>query len=172
MWRHGLCLLLLLSLPAQGAAQSCDLSFTVEVTQGVGTILPGTRLEGQASFTATGRSFRQEGGSTTHLAEGEMRLGSTIRGEIWTLITTSRGPTADLVGIHARDVQGLSFGGLAYNGPMMVTLFGRPGARPDTAIPVRQADWDRMDLRRAFSLHAHGVDMLAGVVSDLVARCN
>lgn len=159
-------------LPGAAPAQTCTLDFTVRVTQGVGPIRPGARLAGHAAYTALGRSFRQEGGSTAHLARGEMTLGEGIRGPIWTLIITSRGPAADLVGIYARHVQGLDVAGVAFEGPMALTLFGPPGSRPDPAPPTAQEDWDRLDLRRAFSLHAHGVDMLAGDVTDLTVSCD
>jgi hypothetical protein len=172
MWRCLAFPLLLLALPAMAAAQTCRLAFTVEVTQGVGPIQPGARLEGEARYTTLGRSIRQEGGSTAHLATGDMRIGPGIRGSIWTLITTSRGEAADLVGVYARDVSGLSFAGLDYDGPMMLTLFGPAGSRPEAGPPRTQAEWDRMDLRRSFSLHAHGADMLAGDVTALVATCD
>jgi hypothetical protein len=171
MWQRLALLVILMALPVMAAAEACRLDFTVEVTQGVGLIRPGARLDGHASFTTLGRSFRQEGGSTAHLAAGEMTLGPAIHGPIWTLITTSRGEAADLVGVYARDVEGLSFGGIVYEGPMMLTLFGPPGTRADTAPPVTQSDWDSMNLRRAFSLHAHGADMLAGDVIDLMVDC-
>ena len=152
-------------------AQTCELTFTVEVTQGVGTILPGTALPGRAQFTTDGQSFRQEGGSTGHLAHGRMSIGDDIDGAVWTLITTSRGHAADLVGVYARDVEGLSFAGLDYEGPMALTLFGPPGTWEYDSPPLTQADWDAMDVRRAFSLHAHGADMLAGDVVDLQVNC-
>lgn len=152
---------LLFATPAM-AAQTCTLDFTIEVTQGVGLIRPGTQLPGHAEFTTHGQSIRQEGGSTGHLAMGNMRIGDDIAGNVWTLITTSRGNAADLVGLYARDVQGLSYGGLDYEGPMALTLFGAPGSRLSSSPPVTQAEWDDMDVRRAFSLHAHGADMLAG----------
>lgn len=150
---------------------TCTLAFRIEVTQGVGPYRPGDILDGAAEYRASGRSFRQEGGSTAHLAQGEMRLGDTIRGPIWTLITTSRGSSADLVGVYAHHVEGLDFAGVAFEGPMALTLFGAPGTRPTTAPPVTQAEWDRMDLRRAFSLHAQGRDMLAGRVTALTVTC-
>lgn len=160
---------LLLAAPA--TAQTCTLDFTIEVTQGVGTIRPGTHLPGTASFTTNGRSFRQEAGATGHLAVGSMTIGDGISGPIWTLITTSRGHAADLVGVYARDIEGLSFAGLDYDGPMALTLYGAPGSRTGTAPPTSQAEWDDMDLRRAFTLHAHGADMLAGDVLDLAVDC-
>jgi hypothetical protein len=158
-------------LPTPAPAQTCTLDFTVRVTQGVGPIQPGDALTGHAAYTALGQSFRQEGGSTAHLAQGEMTLGDSIRGPIWTLIITSRGPSADLVGVYAHHVEGLDVAGVAFEGPMALTLFGPPGSRPDPAPPTAQADWDRLDLRRAFSLHAHGADMLAGDVTDLSVAC-
>jgi hypothetical protein len=164
-------LTLLLVVPAMSAAQTCTLDFTVRVTQGVGAIEPGDTLTGEATYTALGRSFRQEGGSTAHLASGEMTLGDGIRGPIWTLIITSQGPSADLVGVYAHHVEGLDVAGVAFEGPMALTLFGPPGSRPDPAPPTAQEDWDRLDLRRAFSLHAHGADMLAGDVTALQVTC-
>lgn len=164
-------ILLALCIGQPALAQTCTLNFTIEVTQGVGTIRPGTHLPGYAEFTTEGTTFRQEGGSTGHLALGNMSIGDEIQGLIWTLITTSRGHAADLVGVYARDVQGLSYAGLDYEGPMALTLFGSPGTRPDTTPPSTQAEWDDMDVRRAFSLHAHGADMLAGDVLDLAVNC-
>ncbi|MEJ6393670.1 hypothetical protein V8J82_10410 [Gymnodinialimonas sp. 2305UL16-5] len=163
-------LLCLAAVPAD-AAQTCRLDFTIEITQGVGTIRPGTHLPGHAEFTTHGPSIRQEGGSTGHLAMGHMTLGESIAGSIWTLVTTSRGHAADLVGVYAQDVQGLSFAGLDYTGPMALTLFGAPGTRPEDTPPLTQAEWDDLDMRRSFSLHAQGVDMLAGDVVQLAVDC-
>lgn len=134
-------------------------------------IPPGTTLQGRADYTVEGRSIRQEGGTTAHLATGRMVLGDTIAGPIWTLITTSNSPTADLMGVYARDVEGLSFAGTVFEGPMALTLFGLPGTRPTPAPAVTQAEWDRLNLRRAFSLHADGQDMLAGDVTALSVDC-
>lgn len=165
-----------ISMVAPAAAQSCTLNFTIEVTQGVGTIRPGTHLPGFAEFTTDGRSFRQEGGSTSHLATGTMTIGDgtggEIGGEIWTLITTSRSNAADLVGVYAHRIEGLSYGGLEYEGPMALTLYGSPGSRPEAVPPTTQAEWDGLDLRRAFMLHAHGADMLAGDVLGLTVECS
>ena len=162
----------IISLPGAVAAQSCTLEFTIAVTQGVGTIRPGDELNGRANFAIEGRSFRQEGGSTAHLASGEMSLGDGISGPIWTLIITSQGPSSDLIGVYAHNVQGLSVAGIAFEGPMALTLFGPSGSRPDPAPPTRQEDWDRMDLRRAFSLQAPtGRDILTGDVTDVLVNC-
>ncbi len=172
MWRSVICTVLAcLTLAAPAGAQTCEIDFTIEVTQGVGAIEPGEFLDGHASFTALGRSFRQEGGSTAHLASGEMTLGDSIAGPIWTLITTSNGPAADLIGVYAHHVEGLTVAGVSFSGPMALTLFGPSGSRPDATPPTTQADWDRMDLRRAFTLHAHGADMLSGDVTELVVTC-
>jgi len=172
MWRLIVCTMLLTAwLAAPAAAQTCTLAFSIRVTQGVGPFEPGDSLSGTASFTALGQSFRQEGGSTAHLASGEMTLGDSISGPIWTLITTSHGPAADLIGVYAHHVEGLSVAGVSFGGPMALTLFGPSGSRPDAMPPTTQDEWDRMDLRRAFSLHAHGADMLAGDVTDLVVHC-
>lgn len=162
---------LLGTLASRAPAQTCTLDFTVEVTQGVGTIRPGTRLDGHAVYTRLDRSFRQEGGSTAHLVSGEMTLGDRISGQIWTLVTTSRGNAADLIGVYAHHVSGLNVAGIAFEGPMALTLFGAPGTRTDTEPPTAQADWDAMALRRAFTLHARGSDMLAGDVLDLLVAC-
>lgn len=170
-----LLILLTLGFATPLAAQTCTLDFTIEVTQGVGIIRPGTRLPGTAHFTTDGRSFRQEGGSTAHLATGNMTIGDGVGGvfggPIWTLITTSRSHAADLVGVYARNIEGLSYGGLDYSGPMALTLFGPPGSRPEETFPTTQSDWDDMNVRRAFFLHARGSDMLSGNVLDLVVNC-
>ncbi|MBF9048963.1 hypothetical protein GTA62_04030 [Roseobacter sp. HKCCD9010] len=170
MWKPILASCLCL-FPGLALAQTCSLDFTIEVTQGVGEIRPGTLLNGSAEYTTVGQSFRQEGGSTAHLASGEMVLGDSISGPIWTLITTSRGNAADLVGVYAHHVEGLSVAGVSFDGPMALTLFGPPGSRENVAPPQTQEDWDRMDLRRAFSLHASGADMLAGDVTMLTVQC-
>lgn len=162
--------LLLFALPSIGQAQTCTLDFTVVITQGVGDIRPGAELAGQAMFTTEG-SFRQEGGSTAHLATGQMALGDSISGPVWTLITTSRDFTADLVGIYAHDVTGFSFAGVVFEGPMALTLYGPPGTRPEPTPPISQAEWDALSLRRVLTLHAHGRDMLAGDVTSLTAAC-
>ena len=158
------------TLAAPATAQTCALDFTVEVTQGVGFIRPGTHLPGSAEYVTSGQTFRQEGGTMAHYATGEMTIGDGITGRIWTLITTSRGSAADLVGVYANDVEGFSFAGADYEGPMALTLFGAPGTRPDTTPPATQPEWDAMNLRRAFTLHADG-DMLAGDVVDLSIEC-
>lgn len=163
--------LLTLCLASPASALTCSLDFAVEVTQGVGFIRPGTHLPGSAEFVFSGDTFRQEGGSTAHLADGSMTIGDGISGPIWTLITTSRGNAADLIGVYAHHVEGFSFAGLQYEGPMALTLFGPPGTRPSAAPPTTQAEWDEMDVRRAFSLHADG-DMLAGDVVHLTVACN
>ncbi|ABD53675.1 hypothetical protein [Jannaschia sp. CCS1] len=161
---------LALCLAPPATAQTCALEFTIEVTQGVGFIRPGTQLPGTAEFETSGQTFRQEGGTMAHYATGQMTLGDDISGPIWTLITTSRGFAADLIGVYANDVEGFSFAGTDFNGPMALTLFGEPGTRPDTAPPMTQPEWDAMDLRRSFTLHADG-DMLAGDVVALAAEC-
>lgn len=169
MWRF-LIGVSLFFLPLPAAALTCTLEFTVEITRGVGDIRPGTQIEGRADFTTQG-SFRQEGGSTAHLATGEMRLGESITGPVWTLITTSRDNSADLVGVYAHNVTGFSFAGITFEGPMALTLYGRPGTRPAPTPPVTQEEWDSLTLRRSFQLHAHGRDMLAGDVVNLIADC-
>lgn len=165
-------LCLVLSPVAPAMAASCDISFTVRVTQGVGTVRPGTELDGMAQFSTLGESYRQEGGSTAHLASGRMTLGDSISGPIWTLIVTSEGPSADLVGVYAHEVEGLTVAGVAFDGPMALTLFGPSGSRPEATPPVTQEDWDSMTLRRVFALHARGADMLSGDVTDLTVTCD
>lgn len=157
--------------PGLALGQSCSVDFTIRVTQGVGAIRPETVMQGHADYTMLGRSIRQEGGSTAWLARGEMRLGDDIQGRIWTLMTTAGGPTADLMGVYAVDVTGLTFAGVPFEGPMALTLFGAPGTRDDPTPPTRQEDWDALDLRRAFSLQADGHDMLAGDVIALTVDC-
>lgn len=173
MWYRFLFLLAALSLaPMMASAQSCALSFRVTVTQGIRPIPPGSVLEGSARFALTGAAIRQEGGAMTHLAAGEMRLGPDIIGQIWALGITAESPIADLIAVFARDVQGLSFGGVDYGGPMMITFYGPPGSRPDTAPPTAQADWDAMTLQRRFALHAPGYDRIAGDTTALQISCD
>lgn len=163
--------LVVLGSPGFALGETCDVRFTVEVTQGVGPFAPGTHLEGRAEYTTGGRSFRQEGGSTAYLASGRMALGDAIEGPIWTLIITANGVAADRIGIFARDVEGFDFAGIAFDGPMVLTAFGPSGARPDSGVPLTQEDWDLLTLRRSFSLHAEDADMLAGDVTELSADC-
>jgi hypothetical protein len=159
------------TVPAAAPALTCRLDFTVVVTRGVGTIPDGERIAGTARFTTTGRSFSQEGGATAFLAEGEMRLGEDIAGPVWTLVTSAGGPTADMMAVFARDVEGLSFAGIDFEGPMALTLYGPPGTLAGPEPPRAQPDWDRLDLRRAFTIAAQGYDMLTATVSDLTATC-
>ncbi|MEM6390169.1 MAG: hypothetical protein AAF825_10060 [Pseudomonadota bacterium] len=154
-------------------AQSCELAFTIEVTQGVGMIRPGTELDGSVSFVTSGDRFRQEDGVVAHLLEGEMRLEPDIRGGVWTMITTMRDFGTDLVSVYAKDVTGFSFAGVRFDGPMVLTLYGAPGTRADQNPPQSQADWDELDLRRSFQLHAFGGnDMLGGDITALEAECS
>lgn len=161
-----------LVLPGTAVAQSCRVDFAITVTQGVGTIRPNDDLTGAASFTATGRSIRSENGATVHLATGEMRLGDDIRGEVWALVTTAGNPVADLLAVHARNVTGMEFAGIAYQGPMTISLYGRPGSLPDAIVPTDQPAWDAMDLRRSFALHAQGFDRLGGDIGALTVACD
>ncbi|WP_439137627.1 hypothetical protein [Roseicyclus sp.] len=153
-------------------AMICTVDFAFSVTQGAGTIRPAERLSGTARFTTTGRSFAAEGGARVHMARGEMRIGHDIRGEIWAVITTAGNPVADLLGIHARNVTGMNFAGLAYRGPMTLNLYGRPGTLPAPEIPTDPAIWSAMDLRRSFALHAYGYDRLAGEIAALDVACD
>lgn len=163
--------LLLFCLPAPAMALACSLGFSVSVTHGIGPYPPGTVLDGTAEFE-THRSFRQEGGATAHLATGTMTLEGQITGRLWTLITTSRTVAADLVGLYALDVEGLSFIGQDFRGPMAITLYGDPGSWPHARPPISQAEWDSLDLRRVFQLHApDSSDMLGGDITALVAEC-
>lgn len=159
-----------LALVSPVIAERCELSFTVEITHGVGMIRPGTELEGRAAF-ATDSTFRQEGGSTAHLASGEMQLGPHIRGGVWTLITTARDFSNDLVGVYAQNVTGLSFAGVDFEGPMALMLYGEPGSRPAAEVPMTQSEWDALDVRRRFHLLADDGDMLGGDVVALEADC-
>ncbi|MEM9320301.1 MAG: hypothetical protein AAGA70_15060 [Pseudomonadota bacterium] len=171
MWQRAFMAIWLLAAPSAGIAATCELTFSFEVTQGVGMIEPGTELLGRAEFT-TGESIRQEGGVMAHLATGEMTIADNITGPVWTLITTSRDFTADLVGIYAREVTGFSFAGVEFGGPMVITLYGRPGTMAEAVPPQSQAEWDALTLRRVVTLHAHGRDMLAGDITELLADCS
>ncbi len=171
MLRRTLTLIAVLLSPAVAGAQECRVEFSLTVTQGVGFTRPGDTLTGHAAFRATGESFRGEGGATVHLATGEMRLGDDVRGEVWALVTTAGNPVADLVAVHARDVTGMDFAGIAYRGPMTISLYGRPGSLPAPVLPTDQAAWDAMDLRRSFALHAQGYDRLGGDITALTLDC-
>lgn len=168
MWK----LVLLLSLlPGAAFAQSCTLDFTIEITRGIGTYPPGTRLPGHAQFVIHD-TVPQENEGTGHLATGEMVLDGTITGRIWALITTTGSPTADLVGIYADEVEGLTFLDQPYRGPMSLTLYGHSGTWPHDRPPLTQAEWDSLTLRRSFQLHAPEIlDMLGGRVTALTANC-
>lgn len=169
MLRAGL--LMLLTVPTQALALSCTLSFDVTITHGIGRYPPGTALQGSARFETRG-SFRQEGGATAHLATGTMTLDGQITGRLWTVITTSRAQAADLVGLYALDVEGLSFVGQAFTGPMAITLYGARGSWPHDRPPITQAEWDSLRLRRVFQLHAPAsADMLGGDITALDATC-
>lgn len=162
---------LLILLPCQALALTCTITYSVHVTHGIGPYPPGTDLQGTAEFE-TLRSFRQEGGATAHLATGTMGLDGHITGRLWTLITTSRSTAADLVGLYALDVEGLTFIGQEFRGPMAITLYGNPGSWPHERPPQTQAEWDSLDLRRVFILHAsNSQDMLGGDITALDAEC-
>ena len=171
MLRNCLVLLVLLwSAPAQSMV--CDIAFDVRITHGIGPYPPGVELQGTARFE-TLRSFRQEGGATAHLATGTMGLDGHITGRLWTLITTSRTVAADLVGLYALDVEGLSFVGQDFRGPMAITLYGDPGSWPHERPPITQEEWDSLTLRRSFQLHApDSSDMLGGDITRLEADCS
>ena len=162
--------LALLAAPTAAMASSCELEFRIEITRGVGDLRPGDIIAGVADFTTMGE-FRQEGGATAHLAQGTMVIDDRIVGPVWTLITTSDNPTAELVGIYAHDVTGFEYAGTVFDGPMALTLYGSSGSRAAPVPPTSQDEWDSLDLRRTFQLHAHGQDMLAGTVVELVADC-
>lgn len=171
--RIALLVLALSLLPAMPAvALRCTVDFSFVVTQGAGTIRPGQEIAGSAEFAATGQSFAAEGGAKVHMARGEMRLGAAIHGEIWAVITTSGNPVADLLAVHARNVTGMRFAGLAYRGPMTLNLYGRPGTLPAPVIPADPALWAAMALRRSFALHAYGYDRLAGDITALSVACD
>lgn len=157
--------------PTESLAQSCSLQFTVVVTQGVGFIAPGSELHATAEYTLTGETLPQESGAVAWLASGEMRLGDDIAGPIWTIMAQSGGPTADLMGVYANRIEGLSFAGVDFTGPMALTLFGRVGTLDTSEPPTEQAVWDSLDLRRAFALHSTGNDMLAGDVTGVTVNC-
>jgi hypothetical protein len=101
-----------------------------------------------------------------------MMLEGQITGRLWTLITTSRTVAADLIGLYALDVEGLSFMGQEFRGPMAITLYGDPGSWPHERPPISQQEWDSLDLRRVFQLHApDSSDMLGGDIASLTADC-
>jgi hypothetical protein len=156
---------------SSATAMVCDIAFDVQITHGIGPYPPGVELHGTAQFE-TLRSFRQEGGATAHLATGTMGLDGHITGRLWTLITTSRTIAADLVGLYALDVEGLSFVGQDFRGPMAITLYGDPGSWPHARPPITQEEWDSLTLRRSFQLHApDSSDMLGGDITSLLATC-
>lgn len=163
--------LILALIPNLASALSCEIVYEVTVTRGIGPYPPGTVLQGEAQFE-THSSIRQEGGATAHLASGRMALEGNISGRLWTLITTSRDHSADLVGIYAVEVEGLNFVGQEFRGPMAITLYGEPGSWPHDRPPLEQAEWDSLQLRRSFQLHApDSRDMLGGDITALEATC-
>jgi len=171
MFRFLPTLALLLTLPTAAQALRCEINYEVTVTHGIGPHRPGAVLTGEAHFE-TQRSFRQEGGATAHLATGRMALDGNISGRLWTLITTSRDHNADLVGLYAVEVEGLSFVGQEFRGPMAITLYGEPGSWPHNRPPVTQPEWDSLTLRRTFQLHApDSRDVLSGDITALAAVC-
>lgn len=172
MLRLALCLIGVLAVqPSVATAQSCTLSYRILVTQGIPPLPEGAELAGSAAFRLTGERFAQGGDATTHRISGEMRLGPDIAGELWALGTASGGGRADMIALFARDVTGLSHGGVTYAGPMMITLYGPPGSRPDSGPPIAQSDWDAMTGPRRFSLHAYGHGRVAGDVTALTLSC-
>jgi hypothetical protein len=173
MWCKCLCLVAALIVqPLVARAQSCTLSYHLTLTQGIAPLPAGTQITGSAQFQLTGARIPQEGGATTHLAQGEMQLDPGITGDLWALGTTSNGAVADMIAVFARDVRGLTLDGIGYAGPMMITLYGPPGSRPDTGPPTTQADWDAMTGPRRFALHAYGHGRLAGDVTALTIACH
>jgi len=157
--------------PALAQSLSCSLTFELEVTQGIGPYPPGTPLTVAAEFE-TLRSFRQEGGATAHLTSGTMVLDGDISGRLWSLISTSRDQAANLIGLYAVDVEGLTFVGQEYRGPMTITLYGEAGQWPHERPPITQAEWDSFNLRRSFLLHSiESRDWLAGDITSLTAAC-
>lgn len=172
MLYRSLCLVAaLIAQPLIARAQSCSLSYQLTLTQGIAPLPVGTTLAGSASFRLSGQRIGQEGGATTHMTEGEMRLEPGISGDLWALGTTSNGAVSDMIALFARDVQGLTDAGRRYGGPMMITLYGPPGSRPDTGPPTTQADWEAMTGPRRFALHAYGHGRLAGDVTALAIHC-
>ncbi|MBF9058253.1 hypothetical protein HKCCSP123_03575 [Rhodobacterales bacterium HKCCSP123] len=157
--------------PGPLSAQDCRIEFTVAVTQGAGGIRPGQTLTGQAAFRTTGQELPGEAGITVHLATGDMTLDRGIGGDVWAIVTTFGNPVADLLALHARDVEGFTVAGLRYAGPMTITLYGRPGTLAGTQVPTAQPAWDAMTLRRRFALHAQGYDRVAGDVTALTVTC-
>ena len=162
---------LLCSAPP-ATAMGCTADFTITVTQAVATIRPGDQISGRATFTTTSQSHAGEGGARVHLARGEMRLGRDISGEIWAIITTAGNPVADALSVQARNVTGLDFGGIAYQGPMMISLYGRPGTLTAPTIHIEPDLWAAMDLRRSFALHAYGHNRLAGDITMFQISCD
>ena len=168
MWRLAILLSL---LPRAALALTCSLQFDLVVTQGIGPYPPGTSLSVTAQFE-TVRSFRQEGGATGHLVSGTMVLDGDIAGRLWSVITTSREHAANLVGLYAVDVEGLTFVGQEFRGPMTITLYGEAGQWPYDRPPITQEEWDSFDLRRSFLLHSIATrDWLAGDITSLTAAC-
>lgn len=164
-------LLLLALIPAPAFALTCTLQFDLVVTQGIGPYPPGTNLVVDAEFDTQG-TMRQEGGATGHLATGTMVLDGDIRGRIWALISTSRPHAANLIALYAVDVEGLTFVGQEFRGPMTLTLYGDPGGWPYDRPPITQEEWDSFDLRRSFLLHSiQSRDWLAGDIGSVTASC-
>jgi hypothetical protein len=153
-------------------AQTCDLAFTVILTQGAGPLRPGDELEGEATFTAIGESFRQEGGSTAHLASGEMRIGDTDLGAYLDAHHHVRGA---VLRPHRRlcpPCRGLSVAGIDFSGPMALTLFGPSGSRPDPNPPTRRRTGTAWTCAAPSRFQApEGRDILTGDVTEVLVNC-
>ncbi len=168
---HLLAGLSLIIAAAPAHAVTCDLDFSVEITHGVGPYRPGTILEGTASFT-TERMFRQEGGAMAHLSTGMMTVDDDITGRLWAVITTMRTHANDMIALHAIDVEGLTYVGQEFRGPMTLTLFGDPGSWGHERPPLTQAEWDSLNVRRSFQLLASPWnEALSGEIIRLVPQC-
>ncbi len=159
------------SFAPSAMAQTCGISFEVVVTHGIGPYPPGTIIPGDAQFEIR-HSMRQDPGSTAHLSEGHMTIDGDISGRLWTVVSTSQSQNADLVGLYAMDVEGLSYVGTEFRGPMSITLFGEPSSWDYDRPPLTQEEWDVFSTRRSFHLSAAPWnDSLSGEVTAFDVEC-
>ncbi|RED14324.1 hypothetical protein [Pontivivens insulae] len=163
-------------LLAAGAAhaQDCSLSFEMEAGNAIGTILPGTPLQGEATYTITG-VWQERDTTTSYYSEGSMTVtapdGSSVTADVTTVHVIRTPWTADYVSFDATDAAGDLGGESRYVDPMLLTLFGRPGVLKDFGMPSGE-DWEALDVRRTFQVHTPTtMEVFIGPVTAFEGTC-